>query len=46
MDVCQIHPEDLFGPSLGRVLRSKVKVTRDKNGIFQPFGSLHAVYVL
>jgi len=32
MDLHQIHMEDVFGPSLGRVgmSRSKVKVTRDK----------------
>jgi len=45
-DLHQIHSEDVFGPSLGRVWRSrsKVKVARDKNGIFGPFGGLHAVY--
>jgi len=37
MDLHQIHTEDMFGPSLGRIWRSKVKVTRDKNGIFRPF---------
>ena len=40
-DLHQICREDefVFGPSLGRVWmsRSKVKVTRDKNGIFRPF---------
>jgi len=37
-DLCQIHNEDVFGPSLGQVWmsRSKIKVTRDKNGIFRP----------
>jgi len=37
-DLRQIHMEDVFGPSLGRVWRSrsKVKVIRDKNGIFRP----------
>jgi len=31
-DLCQIHREDMFGPSLGWILisRSKVKVSRDK----------------
>ena len=35
-DLLQIHREDVFGHSLGRVWRSrsKVKVTRDKNGVF------------
>jgi len=33
----KIHMEDVFGPSLGRVWRSKVKVTRDKNWNFWPF---------
>jgi len=37
IDLHQIHTEDMFGPSLERVWRSKIKVTRDKNGIFQPF---------
>ena len=34
MDLREIHSEDVFGPSLGRVWmsRSKVKVTRDKAG--------------
>ena len=49
-DLRQIHTEDVFGPSLGRVwkLRSKVKGQshqRQKNGIFGPFGGLRAVYV-
>jgi len=30
----------------GQGQRSKVKVTRDKNGIFSPFGGLRAFYVL
>jgi len=32
MDLRQIHREDVFGPSFGRVFmsRSKVEVTRDK----------------
>jgi len=43
----RIHTEDMFGPSLGRVWRSrsKAKVTMDKNGIFGPYGRLRAVYV-
>ena len=38
-DLSQTHTKDMFGPSLGRVWRrkSKVKVTRDKNGIFRSF---------
>jgi len=35
-DLRQIYMEDVFGPSLGGVWRSKVKVTRDKSDIFQP----------
>jgi len=34
-DLCQIQREDLFGLSLGRVGKSKVKVTSDKNVIFR-----------
>jgi len=36
MDLCHIHIEDVFGPSLGRVWRSrsKVKVTRDQKRHF------------
>jgi len=30
MDLRQIHREDVFDPSLGRVWMSKVKVTTDK----------------
>jgi len=39
MDFCQIHTEDMFSPLLRRVWRSrsKVKVTRDENGIFWSF---------
>jgi len=35
-DLCQIHTEDVFGPSLGWVWRSrsKVKVTRNKKMTF------------
>jgi len=33
-DLHQIHAEDVFGPSVGRVWRSKVKVTRDKKRHF------------
>ena len=35
-DLCQIHREDVFGPSLGRVWmsRSEVKVTSDKKWHF------------
>jgi len=46
-DLRQIHTQDVFGPSIRWVWqsRSKVKVTRDKNGIFRPFGGLCAVYV-
>ena len=36
-DLCQIHTEDVFGPTLGRVWRSKVKVTRDKKMKFSAF---------
>jgi len=32
----QIHTEDMFGPPLRWVWRSKIKVTRDKNVIFWP----------
>ena len=44
-DLRQIHREDMFGPSLRRIWmwESKVKVTRDKSGIFGPFGGLRAV---
>jgi len=47
MDLHQIHTEDVFGSSFRWVWmsRSKVKVNTDKNGIFDPFGSLRAVYV-
>jgi len=41
-DFRQVLMEDEFGPSLGQVWRSKIKVTRDKNVIFGPFGGLHA----
>jgi len=39
-DLCQIHMEDVFGPSLGRVSRSrsKVKVPGTKIAFFGPFG--------
>jgi len=45
-DLRQIYTEDVLGPSLGRLWRStsKVKVTRNKSGIFGPFGGLRAVY--
>jgi len=38
-DLHQIYTKDVFGPSLGRVWRSrsKVKVPGVKNGIFRPF---------
>jgi len=36
VDLCQIHTEDLFGPLLRQVLRSKVEVTMDKNALFTP----------
>jgi len=36
-DLRQIHMEDVFGPSLGQVLRSKFKVTRDEKWHFWPF---------
>jgi len=38
-DVRQIHREDVFGPSLGRVWRSRsqVKVTSGKKRHFRPF---------
>jgi len=29
----------------GQIQKSNVKVTRDKNGIFCPFGGLRAVYI-
>jgi len=46
VDLRQIHMEVVFGPSLGRVWRSKFKVTRDKKtSFFGPFGCLHAVCV-
>jgi len=45
----QIHTEDVFVPRTdefkGYSQRSKVNVTKDKNGIFGPFGGLRAVYV-
>jgi len=43
-DLRQIHTEDVFGTSLGRVWRSrsKVKVTRGKTAFFGPFGGLRA----
>jgi len=34
-DLHQIHTEDLFAPSLGRVQRSTIKVTRDKKRHFR-----------
>jgi len=34
MDLCQIHTEEVFGPLLGWVWRSKVKVIRDKKWHF------------
>jgi len=39
MDLRQIHVEDVFGSSRGWVWRSgsKIKVTRNKNAILQPF---------
>jgi len=45
IDLRQIYAEEMFGPSLGPVWRSKVKATRDKTAFLDPFGSLHAVYV-
>jgi len=48
MDLRQIHTEDVFHRSHGRVWRSrsKVKVTRDKKTAFFGFvGGLRAVYV-
>jgi len=49
MDLRQIHREDVLIPRSdnfeGQSQRSKVNVTRDKNGIFRPFGGLRAVYV-
>jgi len=48
-DLLQIHTEDVFGPRRdefeGQGQQSKIKVNRDKNGIFGPFGGLRAVYV-
>jgi len=48
-DLRQIHTEDVLVPRLdkfeGQCERSKVKVTRDKNGIFGPFVGLRAIYV-
>jgi len=46
-DLRQIHTEDVFGPSLGRVLRSrsKVKVTGTEMAFFGPLSGLRAVYV-
>ena len=50
--VCEISWESLPNSHGRRVwslagtsLKVKVKVTRDKNGIFGPFGGLRAVYV-
>ena len=45
-DLYKIHMEDVVCSSLGCVWRSKskVKVIRDKNGIFCPSGGLSAVY--
>jgi len=47
MDLCQIHMEDVFGPSHGQfwMSRSKVKITREKTSCFGPFVSLHVVSV-
>ena len=47
-DLHQIHTEDVFGPSLGRGWRSqsKIKVTRDKSVIFQPFRRLACGFCL
>jgi len=47
-DLRQIHAEDVFGTSLRQVWRSrsKIKVTRENNGIFGPFGGLRAVYAM
>ena len=46
-DLRQFHTEDVFGPSLGHVWRSrsKVKFTRDKNGIFGAFSGLREFYI-
>jgi len=47
----QIHTEDVFGPSLGRVLMSRSKVKdhghrgQKKRHFSGPFGGLRAVYV-
>jgi len=45
----QIHREDVFGPSLGWVWRSRSKVKgqghQGQKRHFGPFGGLHAVYV-
>jgi len=44
----QIHTEDVFGPSMGRVLRSrsKVKVTMEKRAFSALLiGGLRAVYI-
>ena len=40
--VWSLDPLDEFE---GQGQRSNVNVTRNKNGIFVPFGGLHAVYV-
>ena len=47
MHLHQICMEDVLGPSLGRVwrLRSKAKITRDKNRHFSAFQRLFVVYV-
>ena len=47
MDLRQIRTEGVFGRSLRRVWRSKVKSQGhqgQKNHIVGPFGGLHAVY--
>jgi len=44
MDLRQIHMEDVFGPSLGQIWRSRSP--RTQKGIFWPFWRpVHAVYV-
>jgi len=46
-DLRQIRTEEVFGPSLGRVWRSRSKVKRQgqKMAFFGLFGGLRAVYV-
>jgi len=45
MDLCQIHMDDVFGPSLGRVWRSRSRLSGTKKMFFWPFWRLGVVYI-